>query len=82
MHINIEPTVDGARDFMTDDLIKSNQVAAFGFVKGVSAIDPGEPGYKYTLDPFWSDSLRAVYVLADHFMASEKIEFFEWEWPD
>jgi hypothetical protein len=77
----IEPTVDEARNYLTQDLIISNQVSAYGFVKGVGEIDPDAPRYNFTLDPYWSDGLRAVHVLEDHPVDLKELEFLEWETP-
>jgi hypothetical protein len=77
----IDPDVDEARDYLSQDLFKSRQVAEIGYVTGVGALDPSAPRYNYTGDPYWTDGLRAVYVLVDDFVPLEELEHFDWEWP-
>ena len=77
----IDPEVDEARAYLTQDLLYSRQVAELGFVSGVGTITPSAPHYNYTGDPYWTDGLRAVYVLVDDSVPLEELKRFDWEWP-
>jgi hypothetical protein len=77
----IDPDVDEAREYLSQDLFKSRQVAKIGYVTGVGALEPSAPRYNYTGDPYWTDGLRAVYVLVDDLVPLEELEHFDWEWP-
>jgi hypothetical protein len=77
----IDPDVDEARDYLSQDLIKSGQVAEIGYVRGTDAVDPAAPRYNYTGDPYWTDGLRSVYVLSEDLVPLHQLEHLDWEWP-
>lgn len=77
----IDPDVDEAREYLLQDLLVSESVAKFGFVKGVGPASLSEPRYNYTDDPYYTDGLRAVLVIGDKPTFMLDAEFFEWERP-
>ena len=50
-----------------------------GFVKGVGYTRPSEPRYNYTLDPYFTDGLRAVIMLDDEARGLDEIDWLDWE---
>ena len=77
----IDPDVDEARDYLGQDLMKSEQLVGIGYVQGKSPVRPEAPEYNYTGDPYWTDGLLAVYVLANDRVPLSALEHFDWDWP-
>lgn len=77
----IDPNVDEARFYLAQDLILSGRIAKFGYVKGVGAASMQEPRHNYTLDPYYTDGLRAVFVVSDDYTPFDEVEWLQWEDP-
>ena len=77
----IDPDVDEARDYLGQDLLKSDQLLGIGYVQGKNRVTPDDPEYNYTGDPYWTDGLVAVYVLANDRVPLSELEHFDWDWP-
>ncbi len=77
----IDPDVDEARDYLGQDLLKSDQLVGIGYVQGKSPVTPDAPEYNYTGDPYWTDGLVGVYVLANDRVPLSELEHFDWDWP-
>jgi len=75
----IDPDVDEARDYLIQDLVESQKVAKIGFVEGVGKAEPDNPRYNLTGSPYWTDGLRAVFVISEGPTALNEIEFFDWK---
>jgi len=73
----IDPDVDEARDYLTQDLLESQKVAIIGFVEGVGKADPENPRYNLTDSPYWTDGLRVVFVFTEEKTALDELEFFD-----
>ncbi len=75
----IDPLVDDARDGLVADLAYSQAVSAFGLVKGSQVSTLRNTHYNLTLDPYYSDGLRAVIFFDERPRALDKIEVLDWE---
>jgi hypothetical protein len=75
----IDPDVDEARDYLIQDLLESQKVAKIGLVEGVGAATPENPRYNLTGSPYWTDGLRAVFVIGEEPTALDEVDFFDWK---
>jgi hypothetical protein len=75
----IDPDVDEARDYLTQDLLESQKLAKFGYVEGVGKADPENPRYNLTDSPYWTDGWRVVFVLSEEVIALDEVEIFDWK---
>jgi hypothetical protein len=58
-------------------LIESQKVAKIGLVGGVGATTPANPSFNLTDDPYWTDGLRAVFVLTEETIPIWGIDLFD-----
>lgn len=77
----IDPDVDEARLGLIQDMLYSQALTKFGFVKGPDAAPPAKPHRNLTGDPYFTDGLRAVLVFERRPVALGETEVFEWESP-
>jgi hypothetical protein len=77
----ISPTVDEAREYLVENMVISNTLAEFGFVGGVGAAPYSEPRENLTGDPYFTDGLRAVFVLSEKPTPINQIKLLKWDWP-
>lgn len=77
----IDPDVDETRSYLIQDLLYSQGLSKFAFVKGVGAAPIESPRQNLTGDPYFTDGLRAVLWVSSKPVALEKVEFIEWELP-
>jgi hypothetical protein len=75
----IDPDVDEARDYLTQDLMESQKLAKIGLVEGVGKATPDNPRYNLTDSPYWTDGWRAVFVFSKEQVALDELEFFDWQ---
>jgi hypothetical protein len=78
----IDPQVDETRDYLVQDMLLSGSMEGLGYVGGVGPASPDEPRTNYTLDPYFTDGLRAVITLADGYHSEDDVEFLDWEWSE
>lgn len=78
----IDPDVDEARAYLTEDLATAEALVRVGRVPGVGAATPDEPHRNLMFAPWWTDGYREVYELAEEGtrVPLEQIHFFPW--PD
>ena len=60
----IDPEVDTTREYLLHSLVAEGFIDRFGFVKGSAAATKDQPRYNLTGDPYHSDGLRLVVILA------------------
>jgi len=72
----IDPDVDEARDYVTDNLMTTRRVSRVGSVAGVGVAPPSAPRKNLTGDPYFTDGLRAIIVLS---RKTTEASFFDWE---
>ena len=77
----IDPLVDEARLYLTLDIAGSNTLQELGYVKGVGLSTPAAPRFNYTKDPYYTDGLRVVLVLAEERVSLDSISHLPWESP-
>jgi hypothetical protein len=77
----IDPAVDEAREYLVEDLMVANVLAKLGFVSGSRPSSPEDPKENLTGDPYFTDGLRAVLVVAKEPVPLDKIDLLMWEWP-
>ncbi|MBW2172336.1 MAG: LssY C-terminal domain-containing protein [Deltaproteobacteria bacterium] len=77
----IDPDVDETRDFLIQDLLYSQGVEKFGYVKGVGKAPIGAPRGNLTGDPYFTDGLRVVLWVSGEPVGFADVEFVEWEIP-
>jgi len=75
----IDPNVDEARDYLTEDLATAQAVAKVGLVPGVGPATPDEPHRNLMFAPWWTDGRREVYLLSADPVPLDEIEFFGWQ---
>jgi hypothetical protein len=75
----IDPDIDEARDYLTQDLLESQKVAKIGFVDGVSRAEEENPRYNLTASPYWTDGMRVIFVFTEQPTALDELEFFDWK---
>lgn len=77
----IDPVVDEARLYISQDLAASHTLQAFGYVKGVGYSDRHTPHFNYTNDPYYTDGLRVLLILSNQRRSLENIKNLQWEQP-
>ena len=77
----IDPDVDETRAYLLQDLLYSQGLARFAYVKGVGAAQISEPRENLTGDPYFTDGYRAVMWVFSEPVSLEEIGFVSWEVP-
>jgi hypothetical protein len=77
----VDPDVDEARNYLAQDMVRSQGVARFGWVKGVGAAPSSQPHHMADGSPFFTDGLRLVLLLDRHPVPLDKIHLLGWEKP-
>ena len=75
----IDPNVDDSREYVFGDLIHTERVDHFGYVKGAERAEKESPRKNLTGDPYFTDGFRLVIELSD--TPIQKEDFFEWVFP-
>jgi LssY C-terminus len=75
----IDPEVDTTREYLLHSLVAAGFVERFGFVKGAAAATPASPRFNLTGDPYHSDGMRLVVLLAPQPVPPESIRNLLWE---
>jgi hypothetical protein len=60
----VDPDIDEARDYVIEDLMQAQRIAAAAYIDGVGACDPTSPRRNLTGDPYFTDGKRAAVVLS------------------
>jgi hypothetical protein len=75
----IDPYVDEAREYLLQTLLHHHSVEQFGFVAGVGEATPEHPGTNLTDDPYFTDGLRLVVVVAQQPVPPHQARNFHWQ---
>jgi hypothetical protein len=75
----VDPDVDEARNYLVQDMLRSQRLARFGWVKGVGPTPSSGPRYMEDGTPFFTDGLRAVMVFGKEPASMEQIRLLDWE---
>jgi hypothetical protein len=78
----IDPEVDVTREYLLHSLLAQGYVARFGFAAGSRSATPEEPAVNLVDDPYFSDGLRLVVVLASEPVPYEEVVNLLWEQSD
>jgi len=77
----IDPDVDETRDYLLWDLLYSQGLTKFAYVKGTEAAPFSEPRSNLTGDPYFTDGYRAVLWVSSDPVDLEEVEFVKWGVP-
>jgi hypothetical protein len=77
----VDPDMDETRWYLMQDLLFSQGIKRFGFVKGVGAATPETPRYNYTGDPYYTDGLRMVMWMSEEPITYQCVEDMNWQQP-
>jgi hypothetical protein len=77
----IGPDLDDAREYLLQSLMVRNGVARFGFARGVEAAPMDQPRVNLTGDPYFTDGLRLVVILASDPVPPHEAHNLHWEEP-
>jgi hypothetical protein len=75
----IDPQVDATREYLFHSLIAAGFVDRFAFAKGSAVAPRDRPRFNLTDDPYISDGMRLVVVLAPNPVPPEQIRSMLWE---
>lgn len=75
----IDPEVDLTREYLLHSLLAEGFVGRFGFVEGSRSATRDEPARNLTDDPYFSDGMRLVVILAPDPIAYEHVRSLSWE---
>ena len=75
----IDPEVDVTREYLLHSLLAEGYVARFGFAAGSRAATPDDPAVNLVDDPYFSDGLRLVVMVASEPVPYEKVVNLLWE---
>jgi len=75
----IDPEVDTTREYLLHSLVAEGFVDRFGFARGSAFATPDRPRYNLTGDPYHSDGLRLVVMLAPEPVPPDHIRSLLWE---
>jgi hypothetical protein len=77
----VDPDVDEARNYLVQDMLRSQRLARFGWVKGVGPTPPSAPRHMEDGTPFFTDGLRAVMMFGKEPTSLAHIRLLGWEKP-
>lgn len=75
----IDPEVDTTREYLMHSLIAQGFVERFAFVKGSAQASAQQPRLNLTGDPYHSDGMRLVIILAAEPVPPDEIRSLLWE---
>jgi hypothetical protein len=75
----IEPDLDEARSYLIQDLLASDYLQGFGWLKGVGRAPRDHPRVNLTGDPYFTDGLRAVMIITSKPASEDEIELLDWD---
>ena len=75
----IDPEVDTTREYLMHSLIAEGFIDRFGFVKGSAYAPATQPRVNLTGDPYHSDGMRLVIILAPRPVPPDQIRSLLWE---
>ena len=75
----IDPEVDTTREYLMHSLIAEGFIDRFAFVKGSAYAPAQQPRVNLTGDPYHSDGMRLVIMLAPEPVAADDIRSLLWE---
>jgi hypothetical protein len=77
----IDPDVDEARNYLAQDMLRSQGMERIGWVKGVGAASESEPHQMEDGSAFFTDGLRLVMWFGKPPISLDELQFLPWERP-
>ena len=77
----VDSDVDEARNYLAQDMLRSQGLERFGWVKGVGAASTAEPHHMDDGTPFFTDGLRVVLWFGKPPISLDEIQVLPWEKP-
>jgi hypothetical protein len=77
----VDPDVGETRSYLMWDLLDSEVIQKVGFVSGVGLASVHEPRLTITGDPYFTDGLRAVFLVSHEPTPYSEVQFFDWDFP-
>jgi len=74
----IDPEVDEAREYLTEDLATAQKLAEFGMIGGSGEVTREAPKQNLLGSPWWTDGRRVVLWLTDGHVPLEELEIMDW----
>jgi hypothetical protein len=74
----IDPLVDEARQYVLESLLIRHRIEAFTFVPGAPVATLEDPARNLTDDPYVTDGMRLVVVVAEEPVRTERIRNLGW----
>ena len=75
----IDPQVDATREYLLHSLLAEGFVDRFGFVRGSAPASRDQPLKNLMDDPYFSDGMRVVIMLAPEPIPAEQVRSLLWE---
>jgi hypothetical protein len=75
----IDPEVDVTREYLLHSLLGAGLVERFGFVRGSRVAPRDAPATNLTDDPYFSDGMRLVVVVAEDPVPLQQVRNLRWE---
>ena len=75
----IDPEVDTTREYVLHSLLGEGFVDRFAFVRGSGAAPAANPRFNLTGDPYFSDGMRLLVILAPEPVAPDEVRSLLWE---
>jgi LssY C-terminus len=75
----VDPDVDEARNYLAQDMVRSQGLERLGWAKGVGAASSSDPHYMADGSPFFTHGLRLVLWFGKPPISLGAIEFLPWE---
>ena len=76
----IDPDVDEARDYLSEDLAMAQAIEKFGMIGGVGEAGKDTPHRNLMDAPYWTNGMRIVYLIAEKPVGLTELDLFDWEW--
>jgi hypothetical protein len=77
----VDPDVDEARNYLVQDMLRTQRLSRFGWVKGVGPTPSSSPRHMEDGTPFFTDGLRAVMLFGEEPTSLDQIRLLNWEKP-
>jgi len=75
----IDPNVDAARLYFSQDMLLTRSVESVGYVSGVEKAPQDAPRKNLSGDPYFTDGIRLVLIFSEENVHLEDVNLFEWE---
>jgi hypothetical protein len=74
--------VDEARDYLVQDMLYSQRLAEFGYLRAMPPATLAKPGHNLTGDVYYTDGYRAVLFFHAPLTPLDQVKSVGWEAPD